>query len=73
MNIGFKPTLNKLEERTIEIHLFNYKNDLYGTILKTKVIQKIRNEFKFKSLEDLKKQIKIDNEKAERILMISNV
>ena len=73
MNIGVKPTLNKLEERTIEIHLFNYEKDLYGTILKTKVIQKIRNEFKFKSLEDLKKQIKIDNEKAERILMISNV
>ena len=73
MNIGFKPTLNKLEERTIEIHLFNYEKDLYGTILKTKVVQKIRDEFKFKSLEDLKKQIKIDNEKAERILMISNV
>ena len=73
MNIGFKPTLNKLEERTIEIHLFNYEKDLYGTILKTKVIQKIRNEFKFKSLEDLKKQIIVDNEKAKKILMISNV
>tara|TARA_Y100000991_G_C21963891_1_gene345850 strand:+ start:1241 stop:2173 length:933 start_codon:yes stop_codon:yes gene_type:complete len=68
MNIGFNPTVDKGQKRTIEIHLFNYEKDIYGQDLSTKIIERIRDEVKFKSLKDLKSQILKDNEKAKKIL-----
>ena len=68
MNIGYKPTLDAGQKRTIEIHLFNYQRDIYGQDLRTKVIERIRDEVKFNSLKDLKSQILKDNEKAKKIL-----
>ena len=68
MNIGFKPTLDKSKIRTIEIHLFDYEKDIYGQDLRTKVIERIRDEVKYNSLKDLKSQILKDNEKAKKIL-----
>ena len=68
MNIGYKPTVNKGEKRTIEIHLFNFNKDVYGLELRAKVIERIRDEVKFSSLEALKSQILKDNENAKKIL-----
>ena len=68
MNIGYKPTVNEGQKRTIEIHLFDYEKDIYGQNLRTKVIERIRDEVKFNSLKDLKSQILKDNEKAKKIL-----
>jgi len=68
MNIGLKPTVDESQKRTIEIHLFNYEKDIYGQDLRTKVIERIRDELKFSNLDDLKSQILKDNEKAKKIL-----
>tara|TARA_B100000768_G_scaffold177203_1_gene191047 strand:+ start:633 stop:1565 length:933 start_codon:yes stop_codon:yes gene_type:complete len=68
MNIGYKPTVNKGEKRTIEIHLFNFNKDVYGLELRAEVIIRIRDEVKFSSLEALKSQILKDNENAKKIL-----
>ena len=68
MNIGFKPTINDGQKRTIEIHLFDYQKNIYRQLLRTKVIERIRDEIKFNSLKDLKSQILKDNEKAKKIL-----
>ena len=68
MNIGFKPTVDEGQKRTVEIHLFDYEKDIYGQELRTKVIERIREEVKFNSLKDLKSQILKDNEKAKKIL-----
>ena len=68
MNIGFKPTVDEGQKRTVEIHLFDYEKDIYGQNLRTKVIERIRDEVKFNSLKDLKSQILKDNEKAKKIL-----
>ena len=68
MNIGYKPTVDEGQKRTIEIHLFDYEKDIYGQNLRTKVIERIRDEVKFNSLKDLKSQILKDNEKAKKIL-----
>ena len=70
MNIGFKPTVDEGQKRTIEIHLFDYEKDIYGQDLTVKIIERIRDEVKFKSLKDLKSQILKDNEKAKKILTI---
>ena len=68
MNIGFKPTVDEGKKRTVEIHLFDYEKDIYGQGLRTKVIERIRDEVKFNSLKELKSQILKDNEKAKIIL-----
>ena len=68
MNIGYKPTVNKGEKRTIEIHLFDFNKDVYELELRAKVIERIRDEVKFSSLESLKSQIFKDNENAKKIL-----
>lgn len=68
MNIGYKPTVNKGEKRTIEIHLFDFNKDVYELELRAKVIERIRDEVKFNSIEELKIQISKDNNIAKTIL-----
>lgn len=59
MNIGFNPTVNGTEER-IEIHFFDFSGDLYGKRLQVAITDRIRDEHKFDSLEELKKQLQED-------------
>ncbi|MEN9517450.1 MAG: hypothetical protein RLZZ381_38 [Cyanobacteriota bacterium] len=59
MNIGCRPTVAG-EAPTIEVHLLNWSGDLYGQTLKVNLIEFIRPEQKFDSLEALKQQIKQD-------------
>ena len=68
MNIGFKPTVDEGQKRTVEIHLFDYEKEIYGQDLRTKVIERIRDEVKFNSLKEMKNKILKDNEKAKIIL-----
>ena len=68
LNIGFKPTLQG-EARTIEVHLFNFEGNLYNQNLEVEFIKLLRNEVKFNSLEDLKKQLEIDRAEAQKILV----
>jgi len=59
MNIGFNPTVNGKEKR-IEIHFFDFGGDLYGKRLQVSITDRIRDEHKFDSLEELKKQLEED-------------
>lgn len=64
-NWGIKPTTER-NEPTLEIHIPNYNEDLYGKTLNVEFIDKIRDEQKFDSIEDLKIQIERDVEKCLR-------
>ena len=68
MNIGKRPTLGNNNNLSIEIHIFNFNKDIYGEELKVTVIQKIREEQKFKNMTNLKNQITIDCKSAHQIL-----
>jgi riboflavin kinase/FMN adenylyltransferase len=68
MNIGNRPTINNLTKTSIECHLFDWNEEVYNKILKVDVIKRIRNEIKFPDLNQLKKQIILDCEKAKKIL-----
>ncbi|MEN9870927.1 MAG: hypothetical protein RLZZ171_1915 [Cyanobacteriota bacterium] len=59
MNIGCRPTVAGAAP-TIEVHLLNWSGDLYGQTLKVNLLQFIRPEQKFDSLEALKQQITQD-------------
>ena len=67
LNIGFRPTVDG-KERRIEIHIFGINYDLYGKNLKIILLNKIRDEIKFRSLDELKNQLKKDKIKSIKIL-----
>jgi riboflavin kinase/FMN adenylyltransferase len=61
LNIGHRPTVNKgNENKSIEVHIIDYEGDLYGKKITLIFYKRIRNEMKFNSLEDLKKQLALD-------------
>lgn len=59
MNIGTNPTLGE-NQQTIEVHFFDFDQNIYNKILTIKVLDKIREEQKFDSLEALRLQLKKD-------------
>jgi riboflavin kinase/FMN adenylyltransferase len=56
MNIGHRPTIGT-NVKSIEVHLFNFNEDIYGKVISIKMISKIRDEKKFSSIEALKEQL----------------
>lgn len=67
LNIGFKPTVDG-SKRTIETHLFNFDQQIYDEFLTIEFIQSLRKEMKFENIDQLKKQLEIDEVNALNIL-----
>lgn len=59
MNIGFNPTVQG-KKKTIEVHLFDFDSDIYNCKIQVSILQRIRSEKKFESVEVLKEQLKKD-------------
>jgi len=66
-NIGTRPTFGE-GEKNVETHLLNYKGDLYGKEIRVEFVQKLRDEQRFPSSEELKAQIRKDILEVEAIL-----
>ncbi len=66
-NIGSRPTIDGTRVQ-LEVHIFNFSGDLYGKRIDVTPISKIRDEIKFNSFDELKKQISLDAEKALTLL-----
>ncbi|TFG71211.1 MAG: riboflavin biosynthesis protein RibF, partial [Flavobacteriales bacterium] len=67
MNIGFNPTVSGTE-KSIEVHFFDFGGDLYDTQLQIDILERLRDEHKFDSIEALKTQLQKDKETSLRIL-----
>ena len=63
MSIGIRPTVNG-KDRTIEMNIFDFEEDIYGRIMKVFVCAYLRKEEKFNSLDELKAQIDIDKQNS---------
>lgn len=63
MNIGFRPTVDG-RTKHIEVHLFNFNENLYDATIKVYFLKKLRNEIKFEGLEALKAQLAKDMEES---------
>ncbi len=61
MSIGLNPTVNGTE-RTIEVNILDFDKDIYGEKLEIRMVDKIRDEVKFGSLEELKQKMHADKE-----------
>ena len=58
-NLGYRPTFNQ-KKILLEVHLFNFSGNLYNKYLSVEFLKFIRKEKKFKNVNQLTKQIKID-------------
>ncbi|MCL2670021.1 MAG: riboflavin kinase, partial [Syntrophaceae bacterium] len=67
LNIGFNPTFDG-GERTIEVHLLDFKEDLYGQILDLLFIERLRDEIRFATVGELLAQINRDIARTREIL-----
>ena len=67
-NIGTRPTVGESNERTIETHILDFNEDIYGLDIKLEFVGRIRPEQKFPSLDALKGQLEKDKEFALNLL-----
>ena len=65
-NLGYRPTFNG-KKILLEVHLFNFSENLYNKYLTVEFKKFIRKERKFENVDQLKKQIKKDLLKAKKI------
>lgn len=66
--IGRRPTVNDNRPATIESHLIGFDGDLYGKQLTLRFVDRVRDERKFNGLDELKRQINIDEQTIINIL-----
>ena len=65
--IGTKPTFS-FNNRAIELHIFDFSDNIYGQVLKIEFMAKIRDDYHFEQVEELVKQIEKDKKKTLEIL-----
>ncbi len=66
-NIGYSPTFDD-QEFTIEAHILDFDEDIYGQKIRVNFVKRIREEKKFSGVTELTQQIKDDIEEAREIL-----
>ncbi|MGC4041222.1 MAG: bifunctional riboflavin kinase/FAD synthetase [Flavobacterium sp.] len=64
MNIGTRPTVDGITQ-TIEIHLFDFKQDIYNQKITVSLLKRMRSEQKFESFDALKNQLFLDKISAQ--------
>ena len=67
-NIGYRPTVASGNARTIETNIFGFDEDIYGLDIKVTFLQKIRDEIRFASLEELKMQLETDRDDCLNVI-----
>lgn len=70
LNFGIRPTFSRgaVSKPVLEIHIMGYDGDIYGEEMEVFFVEKLRNEKKFASPDDLKKQIDLDVRLASAVL-----
>ena len=67
-NIGTRPTVSLGGARTIETHILDFDQDIYGLDLRIEFCARLRDERRFDSLDQLKHQLEADCKKASEII-----
>ncbi len=66
-NVGTRPTVDGGSKVILETHLFDFDKEIYGRYVEVHFKQKIRDEIRFQSLEQLKAQIQKDVAETKKI------
>lgn len=70
-NLGHRPTVDGTGERHLEVHLFDFDGDIYGRDMEVRFSQRLREEVRFESLDELKAQIARDAQRARQVLAVA--
>ncbi len=65
-SLGIRPTVKHDAKYVLEVHLFEFAQQIYGKHLRVEFLQKLRDEMKFDGLEELTRQIALDVENAQK-------
>jgi len=65
-SLGVRPTVRQDAKPVLEVHLFEFAQQIYGKHLRVEFLQKLRDEEKFPNLEVLTRQIALDVENAKK-------
>lgn len=68
MNIGKNPTVNGISE-SIEVHFFDFNQEIYKQEICINLLSKIRDEQKFESLDDLQNQLHLDKQYSKNYIL----
>ena len=68
-NVGIRPTIGDLERPLLEVHIFNFDRDIYGSFLRVQFLHKIRDELKFNDLGRLATRIQKDMNQIQKWFM----
>jgi riboflavin kinase/FMN adenylyltransferase len=64
-NVGIRPTFGTDTEPSVETFVINWAGDLYGDVVRVRFLHRLRDERKFDSIDELKKQIELDVSRAQ--------
>lgn len=67
-NIGTRPTLQNGEDVTVETHILDFQDDIYGHVLRLEFVERLRGECQFAALDALRAQLHDDALRAKEIL-----
>ena len=67
-NIGLRPTVDNEQHVTVEAHILDFEDDIYGENVTLEVHKFLRSIQKFGSLEEVLKQVKEDIEETKKCL-----
>lgn len=67
-NIGLRPTVDNEQQVTVEAHILDFDQDIYGQVVGLEVHKFLRPIQKFGSLEEVQQQVKKDIEEAKKCL-----
>jgi len=67
-NVGTRPTVDGGTRDRLEVYLFDFARDIYGAHVEVEFVRKIREERRFPSFEELRRQIERDAAEARRML-----
>ncbi len=60
INLGHNPTFNYIEQLSMEVHIPNFEDDLYGKVVKVTFLEFLREEIKFETIDQLIGQLEKD-------------
>ena len=65
---GLRPTVDNSGRWLLEVHLFDFADEVYGRLVRVEFLQKLRDEERFQTLEELAAAIRDDTQRARAVL-----
>ena len=66
-SVGMRPTVDDSGRWLLEVHLFDFSDEVYGRLIKVEFVQKLRDEARFDSVQELTAAIRRDADRARAI------